>query len=192
MGAFIISPLPPFLLEPLQTAGPLRSTDITPLPRYYRPSRVPLAFHRLPGVTGYTASLLRRFLDGTRRVSPVARHDLVTVLSLPTPPKCFAASVLATLHAAFAREVRARPSGFSTFEALWVYLRYGPVTRSPSLLDGFVNRLQDSQSPSFLLFKLRGLNSYPDGTFTHCSCQPSLDAQISLAVLRGSLPHGAH
>jgi hypothetical protein len=179
MGAFVISPLPPVLLESLQTAGPLRSADVTPLPRYYRPSRIPLAVHRLPGVAGYTASLLRRFLDGTRRVSPVARHDLVTVLSLPTPPKCFAASVLATLHAALAREVRARPSGFSTFEALWVYLRYGPVTRSPSLLDGFVNRLQDSQSPSFLLFKLRGLNSYPDGTFTHCSCQPSLDAHFS-------------
>ena len=101
------------------------------------------------------------------------------MLSLPTPPKCFAASALATLHAAFAREVRARPSGFSTFEALWVYLRYGPVTRSPSLLDGFVNRLQDSQFPSFLLFKLRGLSSYPDGTFTHCSCPPSLDAHFS-------------
>src|SRR5271155_1349827 len=182
MGAFVISPLPPVLLESLQTAGPLCSADVTPLPRYYRPSRIPLAVHRLPGVAGYTVSLLRRFLDGTRRVSPVARHDLVTVLSLPTPPKCFAASVLATLHAAFAREVRARPSGFSTFEALWVYLRYGPVTRSPSLLDGFVNRLQDSQSPSFLLFKLRGLNSYPDGTFTHCSCQPSLDAHFQLLI----------
>jgi hypothetical protein len=167
---------------PGQTAGPLRSADVTPLPRYYRPSRIPLAVHRLPGVAGYTVSLLRRFLDGTRRVSPVARHDLVTVLSLPTPPKCFAASVLATLHAAFAREVRARPSGFSTFEALWVYLRYGPVTCSPSLLDGFVNRLQDSQSPSFLLFKLRGLNSYADGTFTHCSCQPSLDAHFPLLI----------
>ena len=47
------------------------------------------------------------------------------------------------------------------------------------LLDGFVNRLQDSQSPSFLLFKLRGLNSYPDGTLTHCSCQPLLDAHLS-------------
>jgi hypothetical protein len=93
MGAFLISPLPSFLLEPLQTAGPLRSTGVTPLPRYYRPSRFPLAGHRLPGVTGYTASLLRRFLDGTRRVSPVAQHDLVTVLSLPTPPKWFAASV---------------------------------------------------------------------------------------------------
>src|SRR6202162_4968418 len=132
MGAFVISPLPPFLLEPLQTAGSLCSADITPLPRYYRPSRIPLAFPRLPGVPGYTASLLRRFLDGARRVSPVAQHDLVTVLSLPTPPKCFAASVRATLHAAFARKVRARPSDCSTFEALWVHLHYGPATRSPS------------------------------------------------------------
>src|SRR5207249_5362876 len=123
--------------------------------------------YRLPGVTGYTVSLLRRFLDGTRRVSPVARHDLVTVLSLPTPPKCFAASVLATLHAAFARKVRARPSGCSTFEAIWVHLRYGPVARSPSISDGFVNRLQDSQFPSFLLFKLRGFDFYPGGAYSH-------------------------
>src|ERR1700681_4146894 len=42
MGAFVISPLPPFFLEPLQTAGPLRSADITPLHRYYRPGRIPL------------------------------------------------------------------------------------------------------------------------------------------------------
>jgi hypothetical protein len=33
------------------------------------------------------------------------------------------------------------------------------------LVDGFVNRLQDYQFPSFLLFKLRGLDSYPGGTF---------------------------
>src|SRR5260370_7848910 len=174
MGAFVISPLPPVLSEPLQTAGSLRSTDVTPLPRYYRPSRIPLAVHRLPGVAGYTVSLLRRFLDGTRRVSPVARHDLVTVLSLPTPPKCFAASVLATLHAAFARKVRARPSGCSTFEAIWVHLRYGPATRSPSFSDGFVNRLQDVQFPSFLLLTLRGLHYYPLGTLPHSSCHPSL------------------
>src|ERR1039458_8476143 len=72
MGAFVISSLPPLLLEPLQTAGPLRSADITPLPRSFSPGRIPLAVHRLPGVTGYTASLLRRFLDGARRASPVA------------------------------------------------------------------------------------------------------------------------
>jgi hypothetical protein len=54
------------------------------------------------------------------------------------------------------------------------------------LEDGFVNRLQDFQFPSFLLFKLRGLDSYPGGTFTHCSCQPSLDAHFS------KLNHPAH
>jgi hypothetical protein len=52
------------------------------------------------------------------------------------------------------------------------------------LEDGFVNRLQDSQFPSFLLFKLRGLDSYPGGTFTHCSCQPSLDAHFPLLICR--------
>src|SRR5450759_4570331 len=56
MGAFVISPLPPLLLESLQTAGPLRSADITPLPRYYGPLRHPLVFHRFPSVSGYTAS----------------------------------------------------------------------------------------------------------------------------------------
>ena len=108
------------------------------------------------------------------------------MLSLPTPPKCFAASVLATLHAAFARKVRARPSGCSTLEAIWVHLRYGPVPRSPSFLDGFVNRLQDFQFPSFLLFKLRGFDFYPGGTHSHCSCQPSLDAHLPFLIERGS------
>ena len=55
------------------------------------------------------------------------------------------------------------------------------------LEDGFVNRLQDSQFPSFLLFKLRGLDSYPGGTFTHCSCQPSLDAHFSVLISQGCL-----
>ena len=47
---------------------------------------------------------------------------------------------------------------------MWVHLRYGPVIRSPSL-DGFVNRLQDSQLPSFLLFKLRGSELLPRWDF---------------------------
>ena len=51
------------------------------------------------------------------------------------------------------------------------------------LLDGFVNRLQDSQFPFFLLFKLRGFDFYPGGTFTHCSCQPSLDAHFAVPIL---------
>src|SRR5258708_23774832 len=82
MDAIIISSLPTPMLETLQMAGPLRSTDIAPLHRYYGPSRLPLVFGRLPGFAGYTAYLVRRFLAGTRRVSPVAQHVLVTVLSL--------------------------------------------------------------------------------------------------------------
>ena len=98
------------------------------LSTHYEPSRSPLAFGRFPGVSGYTASLLRRFRAGTRRVSPVALHHLVTVLSLPTPPQCFGASVLATLHAPFARKVLAQPSGivlsrpygFACVKARWL------------------------------------------------------------------------
>src|SRR5216684_9260942 len=37
--AFVISSLPSPMLETLQMAGPLRSTDITPLHRYYGPVR---------------------------------------------------------------------------------------------------------------------------------------------------------
>ena len=104
------------------------------------------------------------------------------MLSLPTPPKCFAASVHATFHAAFARKRGARPSGLSTFEAIWVHLRYGPATRSPSLkMASSIGFRMESFLPT-LLFKLRGLDSYPGGTFTHCSCQPSLDAHFSFPI----------
>jgi hypothetical protein len=50
------------------------------------------------------------------------------------------------------------------------------------LEDGFVNRLQEVQFPSFLLFKLRGLGLLPGGTLTHWSCQPSLDAHFSFHI----------
>src|SRR5215212_955635 len=55
MGAFIISPLPPVLMEEIRTVGPLRSTGITPLRRYYGPIRHPLVVSRFPGAAGYTA-----------------------------------------------------------------------------------------------------------------------------------------
>src|SRR5499426_4918154 len=57
MDAFVISSLPSRLKETLQTAGPPRSTDVTPLPRYYGPDRHPLAFDRFPGLAGYTTYL---------------------------------------------------------------------------------------------------------------------------------------
>jgi hypothetical protein len=52
LGVFVISPLPPMLFEPLQTAGFPLSTGITPLHRYDEPLLLPLVFHHLPGVAG--------------------------------------------------------------------------------------------------------------------------------------------
>src|SRR5262249_62319507 len=54
---------------------------------HYEPGRRRLVVTRFPGGAGYTTDLLHRFLGGTRTVSPVARHALVTVLPLTTPPK---------------------------------------------------------------------------------------------------------
>ena len=81
------------LLEPLQTAGPLRSPGITPVHHYSGPSRHPLAFHRFPGVSGYKVSLLRRFLERDE-------EGFSSCLAYPchraaptTPPKLLAALV---------------------------------------------------------------------------------------------------
>jgi len=146
-----------------------------------------IAFGRFPGVSGYTAFLLRRFLVGARRVSPVAQHHLVTVLSLPTPPKWLAASVLATLHAAFARKVRARPSGCSTFEAIMGSLALRPGDSLTILEDGFVNRLQDVQLPSLLLLKLRGL-----GLLARWDSHPLVDSSLHWTHTFRYLKHIMH
>src|SRR5450432_450716 len=66
-----------------KTVGPLRSTDIAPLHRYYGPVRHPLAFPPISRFRRLYGFLLRRFRDGTRRASPVARCILVIVLPLP-------------------------------------------------------------------------------------------------------------
>ena len=63
-GAFIIHPCPPWVSENCTSAGPLRSTDITPLPRYYWPLRHPLVFHRFPGFTSYTVCCSADFSAG--------------------------------------------------------------------------------------------------------------------------------
>src|ERR1700686_1385851 len=57
MGAFVISPLPPLLNQTLCAARPLCSAGITPLLCYYGPGRHRLAFHRFPGLAGYTTYL---------------------------------------------------------------------------------------------------------------------------------------
>ena len=49
LDAFIIRPCLTVLTTTSCAARSLRSTGVTPLPSYYRPSRHPLAFHRFPG-----------------------------------------------------------------------------------------------------------------------------------------------
>src|SRR5271154_5419808 len=109
MGAFVISPLPPVLLEPLPTAGSLRSTDITLLLRYYGPLRHPLAVPRFPGFAGYTVPCSANFATG--------RGGLLQLLgaSLSSCCRYYPARVsrrigqIATFHAAFALSAGARP-----------------------------------------------------------------------------------
>lgn len=46
-----------YMLEELQTAGPLRSTRVIRLRHYYRPIRHPLTFSPFPGFSGYKTYL---------------------------------------------------------------------------------------------------------------------------------------
>ena len=128
-----ISPLPPFLLEPLQTAGPLGSPDVTPVHRYFGPSRVPLAVHRFPGVSGYTVSLLRRFRDRT--------SGFLQLLSAPLSSCCPYYPAEASRPVSQLRRSMLSSPVWGEFDLrifrfrghLWVHLRYGPMTCSPSL-----------------------------------------------------------
>src|SRR5438094_8539974 len=93
LGVFVISPLPSLLLEPVQTAGPLCSTDITPLLRYYWPIRHPLAFLPISRLSVirflYAPPISRRGEEGFSSCSAYPCHRAVAT----TPPECRAASV---------------------------------------------------------------------------------------------------
>src|SRR5215831_7091964 len=116
MGVFIIPPLPPMLSEECRTAGPLRSTDVTPLRRYYEPIRHPLVVRRLPGVAGYTAypasALSGRDEEGFSSCSTcpgpraVANHPAGVTRRVDR---------LALSHAAFALTVAGSASGATHF-----------------------------------------------------------------------------
>ena len=121
---------------------------------------------------GYTVSLLRRFRGGTRRVSQVAQHDLVTVLSLPTPPKCFVASVNCDAPCCLRPKSEGSGFGFQYFRGhLRVHFRYGPVTRSPS-----IRCLKMSLSIGFRILSLlpSRYSSYGALTFTPVGLTPGL------------------
>src|SRR3954452_23491008 len=109
-------------------AGPLRSADITPLPRYYRPLRHPLVFGRLPGVAGYTADLApplsRRDEEGFSSCSTCPCHRAVA----PPPPEGPAAS------AGLRRFLLPSPSGRGL--GLRGYSLSGPPLRSLTLRPG--------------------------------------------------------
>src|SRR5260370_33917477 len=86
MGVFVISPVPPVLLESLLRAGSLRSMAITPLPSYYGPLRLPLAFHRFPGFASYAVSLLPpSFMAGPGGVLQSLGMCLLPCFPLPPP-----------------------------------------------------------------------------------------------------------
>jgi hypothetical protein len=75
-----------------EPVGPLRSTGITPLRRYYGPIRHPLAVRPLPRVAGYRVDLappLSRWgEEGFSSCSTCPRHRAVAL----TPPECPVAS----------------------------------------------------------------------------------------------------
>src|SRR5215469_17470079 len=126
MGAFVISPLPPVLAKTCCAARPLRSTGITPLPRYYEPNRHRLAVSRFPGVAGYTAypapPISRWGEDGFSSCSTCPCHRAVPT----TPPECHDVSV-SPRHVMLPSS-RSRGLGLRIFILfrghLWVYFRY--------------------------------------------------------------------
>src|SRR5208283_3106909 len=119
---FVISSLPSLWSETLQAAGPLCSTEITPLRRYYGPDRHPLAFDRLPGCAGYTIdpapAISRRGEEGFSSCSACPCHRAVA----STPPKCWSRiDQVSAPHASFALRLGARPSGLLIFEATFAF-----------------------------------------------------------------------
>src|SRR6266704_1043007 len=94
MVVFVISPLPPLLLEPVQTAGPLRSTEITPLLRYCGPIRHPLAFPPISRFSVirslYAPPISRRGEEGFSSCLAHPCHRAVAT----TPPECPAAPMV--------------------------------------------------------------------------------------------------
>jgi hypothetical protein len=108
--------------------GLLRSTGITPLPRYYEPVLHPLAFRPLPRDPGYRASLApplsRRDEEGFSSCSTRPGHRAVA----PTPPECPAAS--ATLRRGM------RPSPSARGLGLRGVVLSGPARRSLTLRPG--------------------------------------------------------
>jgi len=118
------------MLETSQMAGPLGSTDIAPLHRYCGPSRHPLVFGRLPGLTGYTAYL-------APAISRWDEEGFSSCLACPchravasTPPRRPAVSVsIRLLMLPSPCGCRLGPREYYFSRPQRVHFCYGPVTR---------------------------------------------------------------
>src|SRR5215469_3172778 len=102
-------PCLPFCWNRCKTAGPLRSTDITPLRRYCRPVRHPLAFPDFPVYAGYTGSCSVDFSPGRGGLLQLLGASLSSCCRY-RPARVFRRiGQFATFHAAFALSTGARP-----------------------------------------------------------------------------------
>src|SRR3954452_3443463 len=132
MGVFITPLLPPLPSEELRTAGPLRSTGVTPLQRYYGPFRHPLVVGRLPGAAGYTAypasALSGRDEEGFSSCSMCpGRRAVANHPAGATRP----VHRLATGRVPSPSRLRARPPGLRTFGATARSLSLRPEQLAP-------------------------------------------------------------
>src|SRR5262249_45970224 len=162
MDAFIISSVPPFLIEELPTAGFLRSTAITPLPRYYEPLRHPLVVGRFPGVAGYTAypasAVSGRDEEGFSSCSvrpgrrAVANHPAGATRPL---------NRLWSGHAAFALTVAGSASGATPLRGHRAFTCVTARTTRTYPTGRVVEGLQDRRFPSGLPSQLRGFRFLP-------------------------------
>jgi hypothetical protein len=149
------------LTEESLTAGPLRSAGITPPHRYCRPVRLPLAVGRFPGVTGYTAYLApvisARDEEGLSSCSARPCHHAVDNHPVGVSHRI---SLIAMIHAAFAKSLPARPPRLKVSRPPLVRLRYGLVTRRHPF-DGVVGRLQNHGFPTDPATQATGLRLLP-------------------------------
>src|SRR6202008_3136531 len=83
MDAFVISSLPSLCWRLCRWQGPLAPRALLRFVATTDPAATLSSSVDFPVSPVIRPTLLRRFLAGTRRASPVAQHVLVTVLSLP-------------------------------------------------------------------------------------------------------------
>src|ERR1700675_1722988 len=171
MDAFVISSLPSLCWRHCKWQGPFAPRTLLRFIATANPAATLSSSADFPVSPVIRPTLLRRFRAGTRRASPVARHVLFTVLWLPPRRGEIRIGQSSAAHAAFALQLKARPSGILIFEATTRSLYYGPVTRSLPWGD-FVDRLQ-----SFSFHHLCYPN-YGALTFTPAGLSPAEHASL--------------